>query len=92
MESINKILQERGDNYGDFITQAYLSQQLKALVVKGENWGDMRPFQAEAMSMIIHKIARIINGDPDYVDSWRDVEGYAKLVADILESHKTDPN
>jgi hypothetical protein len=35
--------------------------------------------------MIAHKIARIINGDETYSDSWADIAGYAKLVADRLE-------
>ena len=35
--------------------------------------------------MICHKIGRILNGDPDYGDSWRDIAGYALLVADRLE-------
>jgi hypothetical protein len=35
--------------------------------------------------MIFHKIARILNGNPDYVDNWIDIAGYAKLVADDLE-------
>ena len=41
--------------------------------------------QQEALEMILHKIARIVNGDPDYADSWVDIAGYAKLVADRLE-------
>jgi hypothetical protein len=39
--------------------------------------------------MIAHKIGRIINGDPDYIDSWDDIAGYAKLVADRLRSDDT---
>jgi hypothetical protein len=34
--------------------------------------------------MISHKIARILNGDPCYHDSWHDIVGFAKLVADGL--------
>jgi hypothetical protein len=44
--------------------------------------------QAEALDMICHKIGRIVNGDPDYADSWIDIAGYAKLVADRLETGK----
>jgi hypothetical protein len=38
--------------------------------------------------MIAHKIGRIVNGDPRYADSWVDIAGYAKLVADRLEGDK----
>ncbi len=40
--------------------------------------------QTEALEMICHKIARIINGDSDYADSWVDIAGYATLVANRL--------
>ncbi len=40
--------------------------------------------QMEALEMIMHKIGRIINGDADYDDSWRDIAGYAMLVCDRL--------
>jgi len=38
--------------------------------------------------MICHKIGRIVNGDPNYYDSWADIAGYAKLVSDRLETGK----
>jgi len=34
----------------------------------------------EALEMIAHKIGRILNGDPNYADSWHDIAGYAKLA------------
>ena len=40
--------------------------------------------QLEALDMIFSKIARIINGDPNYADSWHDIAGYAKLIDDRL--------
>lgn len=52
------------------------------LSVRGK---DLADDQYEALDMIAHKIARIINGDPDYADSWDDIAGYAKLVADRLQ-------
>ena len=30
--------------------------------------------------MIQHKIARVLNGDPNYPDNWHDIAGYARLV------------
>lgn len=30
--------------------------------------------------MIAHKIARILNGDPNYADNWHDIAGYATLI------------
>lgn len=44
----------------------------------------------EALEMVQHKIARILNGDPQYLDNWVDGAGYFKLVADRLEA-KSEP-
>jgi hypothetical protein len=49
-----------------------------------EQWQDLAPDQREALEMIQHKVARILNGDPSYHDSWHDIAGYATLVADRL--------
>jgi hypothetical protein len=38
----------------------------------------------EAAEMIVHKLARIVNGNPFYMDSWVDIAGYATLVVDRL--------
>jgi hypothetical protein len=85
MESINEILEDRGIRYGEFKDQALISQAAKAVILTRSATRGMEAYQVEAMEMIIHKMSRIVNGDPDYVDSWRDIEGYAKLVADQLE-------
>lgn len=89
MTSSNELtltLQERGRRYGTFVGHAQVTQQLKevmvlALKARGRNLADD---QQEALEMIAHKIGRIVNGDPDYADSWHDIAGYAQLVADRL--------
>jgi len=43
-------------------------------------WNDMSGDQQEAIDMILHKIARIVNGNPNYKDSWTDIIGYATLI------------
>lgn len=88
--SIEEILAERQTTYGDFSTQAELSQELKRLVkdaynARPDDQRKLQDYQCEALDMILHKIARIINGDPSYVDSWADISGYATLVVKELE-------
>ena len=51
----------------------------------GKTIEDMTPSQHEALFMVLHKVARIVNGDFNYDDSWRDIAGYATLVANELE-------
>lgn len=88
MTEINKILEERGARYGKFKDHARISQELKRAMYRHIDQVskiDPDPDQMEALEMICHKIARILNGDPDYSDSWRDIAGYATLVADRLD-------
>jgi hypothetical protein len=88
--STDVILEERGNRYGKFSGQAEVSQRLKGVVreFEAKRGCDLAPDQRESLEMICHKIARIINGDPNYHDSWADIAGYAKLVADRLETGK----
>ena len=87
MSDIASTLAERGNRYGPFEGHAEITQTLKAVISNRLAALDkgLMPDQAEALDMICHKIGRIINGDPDYADSWIDIAGYAKLVADRLE-------
>ena len=86
MTDLNAILVERGNRYGDFKGHAEITIGLKQ-VIQDELYKRhkfLAPDQTEALDMICHKIGRIVNGDPDYEDSWRDIAGYAQLVADRL--------
>ena len=88
-QDITEILQERGKRYGKFMDHAEVTQKLKAIIYDGlQCKSPMAPDQTEALDMICHKIGRIVAGDPDYADSWVDIAGYAKLVADRLQGVK----
>ncbi len=77
---VNKTLDERGERYGKFGNHAELSQKLKQEMKKKATWWDLSPSQQESLEMIAHKIARILNGDPNYADNWHDIAGYATLI------------
>lgn len=85
--SVGTVLDTRGTKYGSFIGQARIAQQLKnvAHTFAMQQGKTFDVDQAEALDMIFTKIARILNGDPHYADSWIDIAGYAKLVANRLE-------
>ena len=86
-DTVDDTLDARAVDYGKFIEGAEVMQMLKRVVQAALNNRDktLAHDQAEAMDMIIHKIGRIVNGNPDVVDHWLDIAGYAKLVADRLE-------
>ena len=77
---VNKTLDERGERYGKFTNHAELSQKLKQEMKKKATWWDLSPSQQETLEMIANKIARILNGDPNYADNWHDIAGYATLI------------
>ena len=85
-DAIDTILEERGKRYGKFSDHAQITQQLKSrIAMHVKQQGILLEFDhQEALDMICHKIGRIVNGDPNYADSWDDIAGYAKLVGDRL--------
>lgn len=85
---VDAMLKERGERYGTFTGHARVTQHLKWIIYDAVNDNKLYldPDQYEAIDMICHKIGRIVNGDPNYADSWFDIAGYAKLVADRLET------
>jgi len=84
---VGAVLDERGHKYGSFLETASAAQALKETMQDNNNWGRLDVDMTEALEMIATKIARILNGDPNYADSWIDIAGYAKLVADRLEGN-----
>jgi hypothetical protein len=84
LPTIAEMLQKRGSQYGDFCDRARIVQELKRAIRKGDSWNVMKPNQQEAIEMIVDKISRIVNGNPNYKDSWDDISGYAQLIATEL--------
>jgi hypothetical protein len=82
--AIEATLAERGKRYGKFKDHAAITQRLKKVMLQHPGYVNLTNSQAEALEMIAHKIGRILNGDPNYHDSWHDIVGYAQLVADEL--------
>lgn len=85
-QSIDETLKQRGSRYGKFTDHASYTQRLKAVAQGSPNWSKMEYDLREGLEMILHKIGRILSGDPNYADNWHDIVGYAKLVDDRLQS------
>lgn len=84
---VNGILEERGKRYGKFSDHADVTQNIKLSMSNGKNWFVLSSDKKEALEMIAHKIGRILNGDPEYADSWVDIAGYAQLIVDELSGN-----
>ena len=97
MSNINDTLEGRGTKYGDWKNHAQISQDIQNAIIKGwfsrgdgQDWNEVPAYMSEALTMIAQKIGRIINGDPFYDDSWRDIAGYATLVVNQLNKENAD--
>lgn len=84
LSPIEQTLRDRNETHGKFATQALISQSMKKRVRDGKNWSNMDADMRESIDMILHKVARIVNGDPYHLDSWHDISGYATLVENRL--------
>lgn len=85
------ILIERKKTHGDFSDHARCTQNLKQ-VIKNElheralrGQPSLMDTQQEAIDMILHKIGRIIAGNPDVHDHWDDISGYAKITSERIK-------
>jgi hypothetical protein len=77
-----ELLAERAKTHGSFEVHARTTQSLKAVVKINLANKILTPMHAEALDMILHKIGRIVAGNPYYNDHWDDIAGYAKLASD----------
>ena len=86
---IDETLDARAQDYGKFKDGAALMQGIKRLLADHAAKHDttFSDDQWEALEMIVHKMARIVNGNPGKVDHWVDIAGYAKLIADRLQGN-----
>ena len=78
------LVTERGSRYGKVKDGADIMQSLKDTMRDVDGWNNLTASQKEALDMIQHKIGRILNGDPTYDDSWKDIAGYATLIVNEL--------
>lgn len=76
---LNEVLEERKKTHGDWKQQSRLSQVLKGIIRQSEYYSKLSLPQCEALDMILHKVSRIVEGNPNEKDHWLDIAGYATL-------------
>lgn len=84
--TVEDTLKERGSRYGSFKTHAEFAENINLVYESSDNWKIMKPDAKESLRIIANKIGRILNGDPEYDDNWRDIAGYATLVLKRIEN------
>lgn len=86
--NLDETLKERGAEYGDYVAMSETIQAIKDLFRSNLAWGTLHAGQREGLEMMATKIGRLLNGNPDNIDSWRDIAGYSTIVANNLDRMK----
>ena len=85
-QTVTEILQERQSTHGTFSEAAETVQRLKYLMHSAPNWARLSNTQREALEMIQHKLGRLLYGNPQLLDTVRDIIGYAQLMYDNMST------
>ena len=89
VSGVGKVLDARAEQYGSFMQSSDTTIRIKSIMhnAVARNAVHLYPDQLQALDMIATKISRIVHGNPNHLDSWVDIAGYAQLVADRLQGH-----
>lgn len=81
MKYDNPILNERQSSHGDFSNTADAAQKIKGVLRHTAQTSGVRltPVQWEAVDLIATKLARVVSGNPNELEHWKDIAGYADL-------------
>ena len=78
-----ELTNQRQKTHGSYAATSALAVKLvSALNLRSA----MKPEQVHALDMICVKLARIASGDPNHIDHWQDIAGYASLVVEHLKA------
>ena len=80
----------RRATHGEFYKTAHAYEGVKSAIDRYVQ-KELPPQQRYALDMIAVKLSRIAAGDNYHEDHWRDIAGYASLVADRLERMPQGP-
>lgn len=90
-DATDNLLAERGKTHGHIEDNAYFTEELGKIACSqapklGKSiWWEMSSTPRLCLWMVLHKIGRILSGNWREPDHWRDIAGYATLVAERLE-------
>lgn len=87
-DEIQKLIDERGERYGDFTFHAGVVEALIQVVMSHPGWNRLLPFHKQAIRVTFDKLARTLNGDPSYLDNVDDILGYWQLVKERMEHYE----
>jgi hypothetical protein len=88
--TIDKLIADRDATHGKFSDNARITWSIMRIFMAEPGWERLTDAQRHGLYMAAaHKPARIICGDPNFIDHWVDIAGYATVVVNTL---KLDPD
>lgn len=89
-QSLQEVITQRRGRYGPLIESGEVAMKLEDYLRSLPGWERLAYDQREALSMVMHKVSRIMCGDPNYDDSWVDIGGYTQNVVNRLREEQKD--
>ena len=91
METL-ELLASRRDSHGDYGTKAKFIQKLKKMIRKSyaNERNLLSETHLESLDNIAQKMGRILYGNPDFIDHWDDIAGYAKLSSEAIKEQEIE--
>lgn len=83
---ISDTLKDREGVYGKFSDNAAIADMIICNLSEGSSWGAADSTNRIALMQIANKMSRLVCGDINDADGWRDIAGYATRVLEYLES------
>lgn len=86
---VDATLAERQAQYGSFEDVALVTENIMSILaqVRVNGLNDLPNTHRMALYMIASKMARIVNGDFNHLDSWHDIGGYSKLIENLVKEN-----
>ncbi len=81
------LLNTREATHGDYGVNAGISQGIKAVFHGSPEYlSKLNAKQKESAELIATKFGRIVSGDPNLIQHWEDLAGYATLIVEDLRN------
>lgn len=86
---VDATLAERQSTYGNFEDVAFVTENIMSVLgqVRVNGLSELPNTHRMALYMIASKMARIVNGDFNHLDSWHDIGGYSKLIEGLIKEN-----
>ena len=86
-----QLINEREARYGSMTDNAQVTWDMMAIFQRHMNWRDLSAVQKHIFYMTAHKMARMLCGDPNYLDNYDDIIGYWSRGRDFIPDQPMKP-